>query len=120
MAILVTGAHWEAGFEWFVHAPIAIKAGLGAGSVEAIRKGAVPRFERADEAAVYAFAHELVAKRRVSKATYDQATMVLGDTAVVELVGILGYYSLISMTIVAFEVDLPAGVAEPFADRPAL
>ena len=120
LAILVTGAHWQAGFEWFAHAPIALEAGLGADAVAALRIGSVPRFELADEAAVYAFAHELVTRRRVSRPTYEQAQSVLGETAVVELVAILGYYSLVSMTIVAFEIDLPTGHADPFADRPPL
>ena len=120
LAILVTGAHWQAGFEWFAHAPIGIAAGLDTGLVEAIRVGRTPSFARADEAAVHAFAHELMTRRRVSAATYARAIGELGETAVVELVGILGYYSLISMTIVAFEIDLPAGQADPFADRPKL
>ena len=59
-------------------------------------------------------------KRRVSEATYAQSVDALGAKAVVELVGILGYYTLISMTIVAFEVPLPDGAADPFADRPRL
>jgi 4-carboxymuconolactone decarboxylase len=120
LAILVTGAHWQAGFEWFVHAPIGIKAGLDAAPVAAIRKGEAPHFAKPDEAAVYAFAQELTTKRRVSEPTYKTAVEMLGEKAVVELVGILGYYTLISMTIVAFDVPIPAGENEPFADRPAL
>jgi 4-carboxymuconolactone decarboxylase len=116
LAILVTGAHWRAGFEWFAHAPIAIKAGVDPGAVEAIRVGKTPRFAKADEAAVYALAHELLTTHAVSDATYGQALAQLGQKAVVELVGILGYYGLISMTIKAFEVPLPPGTPEPFAD----
>jgi 4-carboxymuconolactone decarboxylase len=77
LAIIVTGAHWKAGFEWFVHAPEAM--------------------------------------RRVSDATYKRAVAELGELGAVELVGILGYYALISMTIVAFEVPVPDGEPEPFA-----
>ncbi len=120
LAILVTGAHWQAGFEWFVHAPIGIKAGLDAAAVEAIRKGETPQFAKPDEAALYAFAQDLTTKRRVSEPTYRRAVEVLGEQTVVELVGILGYYTLISMTIVAFDVPIPSGEQEPFADRPAL
>jgi 4-carboxymuconolactone decarboxylase len=116
LAILVTGAHWRAGFEWFAHAPIAIKAGVDPAAVEAIRTGKPPTFAQADEAAVYAFAHELLTTREVSDATYREALAQLGQKRVVELVGILGYYGLISMTIKAFEVPLPAGTPEPFAD----
>jgi 4-carboxymuconolactone decarboxylase len=115
LAILVTGAHWQAGFEWFIHAPIAIQAGIDAAAAETIRTGGTPTFAKADEAAVYAFAHDLVTRRRVSDATYAKAKAELGDKAVVELVGVLGYYALISMTIVAFDVPVPPGEAEPFA-----
>ncbi len=118
LAILVTGSYWRAGFEWHVHAPIAIKAGVGSDIAEAIRTGAAPSFAHADEAAVYAFAHELLETRSVSEQVYRGATEHLGAKGVVELVGILGYYGLISMTIVAFEVPIPNDGQEPFAGLP--
>lgn len=117
LAILVTGAHWQAGFEWYAHAPIAIAAGIDAGAAEIIRTGGTPVFAKPDEAAVYAFANELVTTRRVQPATYAAAHAQLGERGVVDLVGVLGYYALISMTIVAFEVPVPPGETEPFADR---
>ncbi len=115
LAILLTGAYWKAGFEWWAHAPMAIKAGLDPEAVEAIRVGRKPVLERTDEAAVYAFASELIRNRRVSDANWRLAVAELGQAGVVDLVGILGYYALISMTIVAFEVPLPQGAADPFA-----
>lgn len=114
LAIIVTGAHWRAGFEWAVHGPIALKAGLDPEAVEAIRTGGTPHFARTDEAAVHAFASELLVTRRVSEATYRTALDALGQTGVIDLVGVLGYYGLISMTIQAFEVPLPDGVTDPF------
>jgi 4-carboxymuconolactone decarboxylase len=115
LAILVTGAFWRAGFEWAVHAPIALKAGVPEDVAEAIRTGQSPVFAQEDEAAVHAFCIELHRDHRVSSDTYARAVAVLGETGVVELVGILGYYTLISMTINAFDVPLPAGAADPFA-----
>jgi 4-carboxymuconolactone decarboxylase len=117
LAILVTGAHWQAGFEWHAHAPIGIKAGLDPAAVEAIRVGKTPSLPKSDEAAVHAFAKELLDTRKVSDATYRRALAEIGQQAVVELVGVMGYYGLISMTINAFEVPVPAGAPEPFADR---
>jgi 4-carboxymuconolactone decarboxylase len=114
LAILVTGAHWQAGYEWFAHAPIGIAAGLSAVAVESIRKGEAPTGLADDEQLVYAFAHEMWRDRRVSGPTYQAAKAKLGEKAVVELVGVLGYYTLISMTIVTFDVPLPAGTPEPF------
>jgi 4-carboxymuconolactone decarboxylase len=116
LAILVTGAFWQARFEWHAHAPIALQAGLDADAIEAIRTGRTPQLTRQDEAAVYAFAQELTQTRRVSDLTYARAQQLLGLTAVVELVGILGYYTLISMTINAFEVPLPPGASDPFGE----
>lgn len=119
LAILTTGAFWKAGFEWHAHAPIGIEAGLDRKALEAIRAGETPVFARADEAAVYDFAMELLKGHHISDATYRRAVAELGVPAVVELVGVLGYYGLISMTIVAFEVPIPDGVPEPFADQPS-
>ncbi len=109
LAILVTGAHWKAGFEWYAHAPIGIKAGLDPVAVEAIRTGGTPAFAKSDERVIYTFTHELLNTRRVSDATYREAVREFGHKAVVELVGILGYYALISMTINVFDVKVPEG-----------
>jgi 4-carboxymuconolactone decarboxylase len=117
LAIITTGAHWRAGFEWFAHAPLAIKAGVDPDAVEAIRTGKPPKLGQPDETAVYAFARELLTTREVSDATYQEALARLGKKGVVELTGILGYYGLISMTIKAFEVPLPEGTPDPFSDQ---
>ena len=116
LAILVTGAYWQAGFEWHVHAPIGLAAGLDPAAVEQIRIGGEPRLTNDDEIAVYRLSRELLTTRRVSGETYAFAEKVLGERALVDLVGVLGYYGLISMTINAFEVPLPAGAQEPFED----
>jgi 4-carboxymuconolactone decarboxylase len=117
LAILITGASWAAGYEWHAHAPLAIEAGVDPDAVEAIRTGRAPAFARPDEQAVHDLARELLDTHQVSDATYQRALGHLGQKAVVELVGILGYYTLISMTIKTFQVAVPAGAAEPFGDR---
>jgi len=114
LAILITGAFWQAGFEWHVHAPIGIKAGLDPAVVETLRIGGTPNFVQEDEAAIYAFATELLTAKQVSSPTYQRALTLFGVTGTVDLVGVLGYYGLISMTIKAFEIPVPAGAAEPF------
>lgn len=106
LAILVTGRVWTAQFEWAVHKPIALKAGLSEAVVDAIRNRSTPPFERADERIVHDFALALHIDRRVPQALYEDAVTTLGLTGVVDLVGILGYYTLISMTINAFNVPL--------------
>ena len=119
LAILVTGAHWRAGFEWATHAPIGLQAGLQPSLLEAVRQGRRPEEMTDEEAAVHDFAKELQQAKFISAETYDRAERVLGRPALVELVGILGYYTLISMTINAFEVPLPRGAEDPFREKQA-
>jgi 4-carboxymuconolactone decarboxylase len=114
LAICVTGAFWKANFEWFAHAPMAIKAGIDPAAIEAIRTGATPKLIKSDEQAIYDFAIELIAKRRVSDATFERAKTEIGQTSVIDLVGIIGYYSLVSVTLNAFEIPLPEGEKLPF------
>jgi len=110
LAILVTGRVWTAQFEWAVHKPIALKAGLSEAVVEAVRTRQTPPFEHRDERVVHDFAQTLHRDRKVPDALYAEAVDVLGERGVVDLVGILGYYTLISMTLNAFNVPLESGV----------
>jgi len=111
LAILVMARTWMAEFEWWAHKPIALKAGVPSDVVEAIRVGKTPEFSLADEAVVYDFITELHATRNVSDALYQRALDVLGKDMVVDLVGVAGYYTLISMTINVFGVVPPDGSA---------
>ena len=116
LAILVTARAWRSAYEWMAHAPIALRAGLDPTIVEAIRLGDPPEFSHADEAATYRLAAEIHREHAVSDATYEEARRVLGETALVELVAIVGYYTLIAMTINAFAVATPDSSEQPFAD----
>ena len=114
LAICITGAFWKANYEWFAHAPLAVKAGIDPAALEAIRTGAKPTFAKADEQVIYDFVTELTSTRRVSAATFDRAKQELGETRVIDLVGIVGYYGLVSVTLNAFELPLPDGEKLPF------
>jgi len=107
LAILVTARHWQAGYEWQAHAPEALRGGLAAHTVESIRLGQPPAFEHDDEAAVHAFAVELIERREVSDATWATAVQCIGMRGVVDLIAVLGYYGLISMTIKAGRIGVP-------------
>ena len=115
LAVLVTAQQWQAQFEWYAHAALARKAGLGDEIIAAIHAGTRPAFAAPDEAAVYDFAIELYARKRVGDAAYAAALAHLGEQGVVELVGILGYYALVSMTLNVFGMDVPGGAA-PFPE----
>jgi len=116
LAILITARHWRANVEWQIHAPIARQQGLSEDVISALLSGEPPTFPSSDEEAVYELALQLYETRRVSEASYRRAIAELGETAVVELIGILGYYALVAMTLNAFEVELPDPQALPFPD----
>lgn len=114
LAILLTARLWQADFEWYVHVGPARAAGIPDAVIEAIRLGAEPALGDAKARAVYAVARELHETRALSDRTYAQAEAALGREALVDLVGLLGYYTLISMTLKAFDVPAPDG-SHPFA-----
>lgn len=114
LAICTTGAFWKANYEWFAHAPLAIKAGIDPAAIEAIRVGGTPKLNKSDEQVVYDFTRELLTTRRASPATFERAKKELGETGVIDLVGIIGYYGLVSVTLNAFELPLPEGEKPPF------
>lgn len=112
LAIITVGARWKAEFEWYAHSQMALDAGVAPATVEAIGNGDEPALELDDERVVYAAAHQLCRNGRLDEATYSAATDVLGETQMVELVSLVGYYTLISFTLNAFEVPLPTGADE--------
>ena len=109
LAILVTARYWSAQYEWFMHEPFALKAGLKPEVVASIREKRVPVFDSPEEKLVYDFAINLHDKHSIDACLYQYAVETLGETCVVDLVGILGYYVLVSMTLNVFEVDIPDG-----------
>lgn len=113
LAILFTARHWDADFEWYAHAPMALKAGLPLPVVEAMAAGQEPTFDAADEALVYRFCRETYETRRVCDETHDAAAALFGQRGVAELVGLLGYYALVSMTLNTFDVAAPDDGAAP-------
>ncbi len=109
LAILVTARVWGSEFEWWAHKAHALKAGLPADVIEAIRTNGAPALTEPEDEAVYAVATTLNRDRRLDDALYARAIAVLGEGRLIDLVGVLGYYTLISMTINTFEVARPDG-----------
>jgi 4-carboxymuconolactone decarboxylase len=115
-AILVTAKLWRAQYEWYAHVPHAERAGVTPQTIAALRAGRLPKSAPTDELAVYDFVRELYRRKRVGERTYARLHALLGDDGMVELVGILGYYGLVAMTLNAFRVPLPAGEPPAFAE----
>ena len=110
LAILVVTRHWTAQYAWQAHEKIARKEGIADSAIDAIRHRRTPTFAAKDEQAVYDFVHDLLERKLVSATTYEAARAALGEAALIELVTIAGYYSLVSMTLNAFEAPIPEGV----------
>lgn len=114
VAICTVGAFHRARFEFAAHGPMAIAAGVPAEAVEAIRTGADPVFEQSAETLAYQLTRQLLADHRIEDETYRQATETFGVEGTIELVTVVGYYCLVSLSLNAFEVPLREGMEDPF------
>lgn len=114
LAILVTGRHCNSPFEWDAHRPEAERAGLPQPVIEALLAQTTPPGMTPEQSAVYHFALELNRARSVSDATYATALALFGARAVVELTALVGYYTLVAMTLNAHEIPLDEGVTPAF------
>jgi 4-carboxymuconolactone decarboxylase len=113
MAILVVARHWSQQYEWHVHHPIAIKAGLDAAKAEAIAAGRRPDGMDADEAALHDLLVEILRKQLVSDPTWARAIAAFKERGVIDLLGLAGYYSTLGMVMNAARTPLPPGVPAP-------
>jgi len=116
LAIITTARFWRAQYEWYAHAPLAAKAGVPQAAIEAIRTGGTPSFAAADEALVHRLCREIFDTQRLSDRSFGEAIAAFGEQGVVELVAIIGYYTLIGNTLNVFQVPLPAGETPPFPE----
>jgi 4-carboxymuconolactone decarboxylase len=116
LAIITTARFWRAQYEWYAHAPLAQKAGVPAAAIEAIRTGGTPSFTVPDETLVYRLCSEIFRTQRLSDASFNEAVAALGEQGLVEIIGIIGYYTLIGNTLNVFQVGLPEGEPLPFPE----
>ena len=109
IAILVTARHWTAHYEWYAHKRLALKGGMDPAVIEDIRHRRTPKFDDPKGQMIYDVAKSLHEGHGVSQALYDDAVKLLGARGVVEIIGLCGYYSMVSMTLNTFEFELPDG-----------
>jgi 4-carboxymuconolactone decarboxylase len=114
MAIIMTAQAWGSQYEWYAHAPLAIKAGLDPSIVEAIGVGRKPEKMKDDEAIVWEFTTQLRRDHSVDDDTYAKAIAKFGEQGVMDLIAVNGYYDVVSMTLNVARVAPPAGEAIPF------
>ena len=99
LATLTVARSWTQQFEWSVHVPLAREAGTSQQTIDDLRDGRRPRAMNDDERVGYDFTSELVANRGVCDSTYAEAVACFGERGVIDLVGIVGYFTLISMVL---------------------
>ena len=109
LVILVTAREWSQDYEWSVHAPIALKAGIRQDVVDAIADGRRPTGMSPDEEIAYDFSIELHRNKRVSDATYERAKTRFGEKGVVDLAAINGYYTFLAMAMNTARMPVSAG-----------
>ncbi|MFZ2160025.1 MAG: carboxymuconolactone decarboxylase family protein [Bradyrhizobium sp.] len=115
IAILVTARHWTAHYEWYAHKRLALKGGMDPGIIDDIRNRRTPTFDDPRGQMIYDVAKSLHEGRGVSQALYDEAIKVLTVRGLTEIIGLCGYYTMVSMTLNAFEFELPAGEVSELA-----
>jgi 4-carboxymuconolactone decarboxylase len=115
IAILVTARHWTSHYEWYAHKRLALKGGMDPKIIEEIRDRRTPRFDDPKGQMIYDVAKSLHQAHGLPKALYEDAVRVLSVRGLVEIVGLCGYYTMVSMTLNTFEFDLPEGQVSDLA-----
>ncbi len=104
LAIITTARFWSADYEWSFHAPIAEKEGVPGAVIEAIARHQTPNFDQPADKAIFEFCNEILETHDAGDETYAAAVDVLGADAVVELVVLVGYYSLLALVLNVYRV----------------
>ena len=113
LAILITAREWTSQYEWYAHHALAMKAGLDPAIADDIAAGKRPVNMKEDEAAVYDFCIELHRSKKVSDANFQRVKTLFGEQGAVELIGVSGYYTAVSMTLNVAQVPIPDGKPLP-------
>jgi len=111
--VLVVARHWKSQYVWSSHAPAAVQAGVEAGVVEAIRTGIVAQFERDEDAVCYSLCKALLENHMVDDPLWAQAQALLGEQRINEIMGLLGLYTSVCLTMVAYRMPTKNGEPDP-------
>ena len=114
MAIIMTAQYWGSQYEWYAHAPLAIKAGLDPEIVAALGAGTKPEKMQDDEAIVWEFTTQLRRDHHVDDDIYAKAVDKFGENGTMDLIAVNGYYDVVSMTLNVAHVSPPKDAQLPF------
>lgn len=109
LMVLIIARHWSAQYEWYVHAKQGREAGLAEAVITALRENRRPDFSRSDEQLVYDVVTELQERKTLSQPTYDRALAFFGQELLIEFIAAAGFYTMVAMTLDAFDVPVPDG-----------
>jgi 4-carboxymuconolactone decarboxylase len=112
-AILITARQWTAQYEWFAHYPLALKGGLDPKILSDIAAGKRPENMKDDEAALYDLVMALYRDKQVSDAVYGAAREKFGERGIMDIIGIIGYYDMVSMTLITMQAGAPNDSVPP-------
>ena len=113
-ATLLVARAFDQQFEWFVHVPLALKAGTEQASIDALREGRRPTTMSDEEALVHDITSELLHQHRVGDATYARALQHFGEAGIVELASLVGYFMQVSLVLnVAGIPEEPNAAVQP-------
>jgi 4-carboxymuconolactone decarboxylase len=115
IAILVTARHFTAHYEWWAHKRLALKGGLNPKIIDDIRDRRMPEFDDPKAGMIYDVAKSLHEGHGLSQPLYDAAVELLGERGVVEVIGLCGYYTMVSLTLNTFGFGLPDGEVSELA-----
>jgi 4-carboxymuconolactone decarboxylase len=114
LAILVNARFWGSKLEFYAHRVLALKAGLAPAIADAVAANTRPADMKPDEALVYDFCTALHRQHVVDDALFERAVAAVGEPGVMDLIGVSGYYTLVSMVLNVAEVPLPDGEKSPW------
>jgi 4-carboxymuconolactone decarboxylase len=117
-AILITARQWTAQYEWYAHYPLAIKAGLDVKVAADLAAGVRPEGMKDDETALYDFVMQLYRDKKVSDPAYQLALKHFGERGIMDIIGIIGYYDLVSMTLITMQAVPPNNSVAPLPPLP--
>ena len=108
LAIAVTARHVRNDFEWAVHRPLAVRAGVPEDAMQAIGASRQPGHLEPGDAAIHAFVSELLRTHFVGDEAYAAVHERFGERGVVDLVSTVGYFVTVSLVMNVAGTPAPA------------
>ena len=119
IVVLTTARELNCDYEWAQHEPEARRAGVRDEVIESIRSGRAPMGIPAKEGVFAQAAKELVRNVTLSERTFQAIEHLLGPQQTVDLIVLVGHYSMLARVLLALDVELDAGLPRPQLAGPA-